>query len=50
VVSTVVNGGRSKSSASAKNLLKAVATEIGLSPAIEILKGERARVAAVIAG
>jgi hypothetical protein len=35
---------------SAENLLKAVAAEIGLGPAIEILASERARVRAVIAG
>jgi hypothetical protein len=35
---------------SAENLLKAVAAEIGLGPAIEILQGERARVRAVIKG
>jgi hypothetical protein len=34
----------------AEKLLKALAAEIGLGPAIEILSGERARVAAVIAG
>jgi len=33
---------------SAESLLKAVAAEIGLGPAIEILSGERARVMAVI--
>jgi hypothetical protein len=47
-VSAVVNGGGSRVSASAESLLKAVAAEIGLGPAIEILSGERARVAAVI--
>jgi hypothetical protein len=35
-------------SSNAENLLKAVAAEIGLRPAIEILSRERARVAAVI--
>jgi ABC-type uncharacterized transport system substrate-binding protein len=40
----------SRVSTSAENLLKAVAAEIGLGPAIEILAGERARVAAVIGG
>jgi hypothetical protein len=49
-VSTVANGGGSRVSASAENLLKAVAAEIGLGPAIEILTGERARVRAVIGG
>jgi hypothetical protein len=46
----VANGGASRGSTSAENLLKAVAAEIGLGPAIEILAGERARVAAVIGG
>jgi hypothetical protein len=46
----VANGGGSRVSASAENLLKAVAAEIGLGPAIEILVGERARVAVVIGG
>jgi hypothetical protein len=49
-VSPVANGGRSSVSASAENLLKAVAAELGLGPAIEILTGERARVRAVIGG
>jgi hypothetical protein len=49
-VSTVANGGGSRVSASAENLLKAVAAEIGLGPAIEILTGERARVRAVSGG
>jgi len=35
---------------SVENLLKAVAAEIGLGPAIGILQGERARVRAVIGG
>jgi hypothetical protein len=47
-VTTVTNGGGSSVSASAANLLKAVAAEIGLGPSIEILQGERARVRAVI--
>ena len=46
--SAVANGGGSKVSASAENLLKAVAAELGLGPAIEILSGERARVRALI--
>jgi hypothetical protein len=46
----VANGGASRGSTSAENLLKAVAADIGLGPAIEILAGERARVAAVIGG
>jgi hypothetical protein len=49
-VGAVANGGGSRVSASAENLLKAVAAEIGLGPAIEILSGERARVRAVIGG
>jgi hypothetical protein len=47
---TVSANGGSRVSTSAENLLKAVASEIGLGPAIEILAGERARVAAVIGG
>jgi len=46
----VANGGGSKVTASAANLLKAVAAEIGLGAAIGILSGERARVATVIGG
>jgi len=44
------NGGRSPSTvpAKAEDLLKAVAAEIGLGRAMEILAGERARVRAVI--
>jgi hypothetical protein len=49
-VSAVVNGGGSRVSANPENLLKAVAAEIGLGPAIEILQGERARVRALIGG
>ena len=49
-VSAVANGGGSRGSTSAENLLKAVASEIGLGNAIEILVGERARVRAVIGG
>jgi hypothetical protein len=37
-------------SSSAEDLLKAVAVEIGLGRAVEILAGERARVKAVIGG
>jgi hypothetical protein len=40
-VSAIVNGGASKVSASAENLLTAVAAEIGLGRAIELLQGER---------
>jgi hypothetical protein len=47
-VRTVMNGGAPRVSASAENLLKAVAAEIGLGPAIDILHSERARVRAVI--
>jgi hypothetical protein len=49
-VSTLVNGGATTPSAIAENLLKAVAAEIGLGPAIAILSGERARVRAVLGG
>jgi hypothetical protein len=45
---TVLNGGRPTVSANAENLLKAVAAELGLGSALEILMGERARVRAVI--
>jgi hypothetical protein len=47
-VSTVVNGGGSRVSASAENLLLAVAAEIGLGSAIEVLQGERVRVRTLI--
>ena len=40
-VITVANGGASRGSTSAENLLKAVASEIGLGRAIELLQGER---------
>ena len=46
-VSTVANGG-SRVSTSAENLLKAVAAELGLGPAIELLYGERARVHSIM--
>jgi heptaprenylglyceryl phosphate synthase len=49
-VSTVVNGGGSRVSASAENLLKAVAAEIGLGRAIELLHGERGWVHSIIRG
>jgi hypothetical protein len=49
-VSAIGNGGGSTVSTSAQNLLKAVAAELGLGAAIEILSGERARVRAVIGG
>jgi hypothetical protein len=49
-VGTPTNGGGARRSANVENLLKAVAAEIGLGPATEILAGERARVAAVIGG
>jgi hypothetical protein len=45
---TLANGVRSPASSSAETLLRAVAAEIGLGRAIEILAGERARVRAVI--
>jgi hypothetical protein len=46
------NGSRSSSTlgAKAENVLKAVAAELGLGRAMEILAGERARVRAVIEG
>jgi len=44
-----VTGG-SRASATAESLLKAVAAELGLGPALAILQGERARVRAVIGG
>jgi len=47
-VGTVVNGAGSRVSSSAESLLKAVAAELGLGSALEILAGERARVRAVI--
>jgi hypothetical protein len=47
---TLTNGVRSPASSSAETLLRAVAVEIGLGRAIEILAGERARVRAVIGG
>jgi hypothetical protein len=49
-VGTIVKGAGSRVSASAENLLKAVAAELGLGSALEILAGERARVRAVIGG
>jgi hypothetical protein len=49
-VGTVANGRGSRVSANAENLLRAVAAEIGLAPAIAILEGERARVHAVLRG
>jgi hypothetical protein len=44
------NGARPSVNSNAENLLKAVAAEIGLGRAMEILSGERARVRAVIGG
>jgi hypothetical protein len=49
-VSAIVNGGASKVSASVENLLKAVATEIGLGRAIELLHGERGWVHSIMRG
>jgi hypothetical protein len=49
-VSPVANGGGTRASSSAENLLKAVGAEIGLAAAIAILSGERARVRAVLGG
>jgi hypothetical protein len=45
---TSTNGGRPSVNTNAETLLKAIGAEIGLSRAMEILSGERARVAAVI--
>jgi hypothetical protein len=45
---TLTGGVRSPASSSAETLLRAVAAEIGLGRAIEILAGERAKVRAVI--
>jgi hypothetical protein len=50
MVTPVTNGGGSSVSASAESLLKAVAAEIGLAPAIAILEGERARVHVLLRG
>jgi hypothetical protein len=47
---TLTGGVWSPTSSSAETLLRAVAAEIGLGRAIEILAGERARVRAVIGG
>ena len=47
---TSLNGDAPSVNTNAEALLKAVAAEIGLGNAIEILSGERARVAAVIGG
>jgi hypothetical protein len=47
---TSTNGARSSGNSNAENLLKAIGAELGLGKAIEILSGERARVAAVIGG
>jgi hypothetical protein len=44
------NGSRPSVNSTAENLLRAVAAEIGLGRAIEILAGERARVTAMIGG
>jgi hypothetical protein len=44
------NGARPSVNSNAENLLKAVAAELGLGRAMEILAGERARVRAVIEG
>jgi hypothetical protein len=50
VFTPVTNGAGSSVAASAESLLKAVAAEIGLAPAIAILEGERARVRVVLRG
>jgi hypothetical protein len=49
-VATIGRRSSSTSGAKAENVLKAVAAEIGLGRAIEILAGERAKVRAVIEG
>jgi hypothetical protein len=49
-VSTVANGGGARVSTSAENLLKAVAAEIGLGRAIELLQGERGWVHSITKG
>jgi hypothetical protein len=47
---TLTNGVRSPASSSAETLLRAVAAEVGLGRAIEILAGERARVHSILRG
>ena len=47
---TAPNGTHSSSGAKVEGLLRAVAAELGLGRAIDILQGERARVRAVIGG
>jgi hypothetical protein len=47
---TLANGVRSPASSSAETLLRAVAAEVGLGRAIEILAGERARVHSILRG
>jgi hypothetical protein len=47
---TSTNGARPSVNANAETLLKAIGAELGLGKAIEILAGERARVASVISG
>jgi hypothetical protein len=48
VLSPLAKAGGSRVSTSAESLLRAVAAELGLGSAIEILQGERARVKALI--
>jgi hypothetical protein len=50
VAAPVAVTGGSRASTTAESLLKAVAAELGLGPALDILQGERARVRAVIGG
>ncbi len=47
---TLTGGVRSPASSSAETLLRAVAAEIGLGRAIELLQGERARVQSILRG
>jgi hypothetical protein len=47
---TLTNGVRSPASSSAETLLRAVAAEVGLGRAIELLEGERARVHSILRG
>jgi hypothetical protein len=47
---TLTGGVRSPASSSAETLLRAVAAEIGLGRAIELLEGERARVHSILRG
>jgi hypothetical protein len=46
----LTNGVRSPVSSSAETVLRAVAAEVGLGRAIELLEGERARVHSILRG